>query len=418
MTTKTFFKLIIVLLVTSTSTACTIGVANGNATYDGRPILWKTRDTDAKNNEVIFCTSDKYNYIALISAGNTNPWMGVNEKGFAIINSNSKDLKKYPKSQTGPGHSAMMKLALETCLSVADFEKLLKKTNTTGRKTSTNFGVIDANGNAAIFETANKQYWKLDTDDTDIAPHGYIVHSNFAFNGDGKNGFEKAFSYERYKRANDLCKGFYESNKINYKEVLQKKFRDFADYQAKPIQIPFADKQDPNAPFGYINTHPAICRYYTTSAVIFVGVLPQEDPRLSTMWTILAMPATGIAVPYWPVGKTPVLANGSKTAPLCDIARKINDQLLLNPEEHKKLKNAKRYYNSYLLRDAIGQGLLSMIFPPENKIIEETEKNLEKWRHETLDLTKMLALENKLAAQAFENLKSINEKLKTRKPVR
>ena len=40
---------------------CTIGVANGNATSDGRPMVWKTRDySSARDNEVKYNTSFRY----------------------------------------------------------------------------------------------------------------------------------------------------------------------------------------------------------------------------------------------------------------------------------------------------------------------------------------------------------------------
>ena len=44
---------------------CTVGVACGKATPDGRPLLWKTRDTNAKNNEVVYVTDGTYKYLAL-----------------------------------------------------------------------------------------------------------------------------------------------------------------------------------------------------------------------------------------------------------------------------------------------------------------------------------------------------------------
>jgi hypothetical protein len=62
-------------------------VASGRATTDGRPLLWKTRDAGATNNEVIWNTSGTYPFVSVISAGDqASSWMGVNEKGFAIIN--------------------------------------------------------------------------------------------------------------------------------------------------------------------------------------------------------------------------------------------------------------------------------------------------------------------------------------------
>ena len=52
--------------------------------------------------------------------------------------------------------------ALGTCRNVQDFENLLDSTNVTGRRTASDFGVIDSEGNAAIYETGGDQYWKYD----------------------------------------------------------------------------------------------------------------------------------------------------------------------------------------------------------------------------------------------------------------
>ena len=72
---------------------CTIGVAAGSATSDGRPLVWKTRDGSAYDDELIYITSEKYKFITVINAGQTeSAWMGVNEKGFAILDSDVRDL--------------------------------------------------------------------------------------------------------------------------------------------------------------------------------------------------------------------------------------------------------------------------------------------------------------------------------------
>ena len=56
---------------------CTAGVASGIATVDGRPILWKTRDASATNNEVIWNTSGQHPFVSVINAGDpSSSWMG------------------------------------------------------------------------------------------------------------------------------------------------------------------------------------------------------------------------------------------------------------------------------------------------------------------------------------------------------
>ena len=77
---------------------CTIGVAAGSATADGRPLLWKTRDGGESkfNNAIVYVNHKKYNFIRVINAGDwfSLAWMGVNEKGFAILDSDVYDLDR------------------------------------------------------------------------------------------------------------------------------------------------------------------------------------------------------------------------------------------------------------------------------------------------------------------------------------
>ncbi|MBT8444580.1 MAG: peptidase C45, partial [Gammaproteobacteria bacterium] len=154
---------------------CTVGVACGKATPDGRPLLWKTRDTSSRHNEVVRFTDGKYEYLALVTAGqNRSAWAGSNEKGFCIMNSVSTDFRRGGAGN-GPGNGRMMKIALQSCATVADFEALLKKTDESGRRTRANFGVIDATGAAAVFETSPDSYTRFDADDPEIAPKGFIV---------------------------------------------------------------------------------------------------------------------------------------------------------------------------------------------------------------------------------------------------
>lgn len=75
--------------------SCTAAVVSGKATPDGRPLLWKNRDTSNPDNKVIFLRGEKFGFIAVINAGDRNAvniWQGVNSQGFAIMNTASNDL--------------------------------------------------------------------------------------------------------------------------------------------------------------------------------------------------------------------------------------------------------------------------------------------------------------------------------------
>ena len=63
---------------------CTVAVVSGKATPDGRPLLWKNRDTSALPNKMAFIQGEKYSFIGLIhpaDKGPTNVWAGINTEG-------------------------------------------------------------------------------------------------------------------------------------------------------------------------------------------------------------------------------------------------------------------------------------------------------------------------------------------------
>jgi len=369
---------------------CTIGVANGNATSDGRPLLWKTRDySSAPDNEVKYNISFPIHFISVSNAGtSTYPWMGVNEHGFAILNSVSSDL---PSGSTGPGNGSVMRWALGNCRTIEEFEDYLNSTNLTGRTTQANFGVIDSTGTAAIFETAGNVYWKFDASNS---PDGYIVRTNFAINGGGEGGIE------RYDRTTDLINDYYTGDSLNYKSILRYQMRDFSDFDSEEVPVPFPDRWIENRPFGYIYSYVSICRSTSVSASVIHGVLPTEPPGLTTMWTILGQPATSVALSYWPVGNTPVEADGTVTSALCDISRDIRNYLF----DYQENTN---YIDSYKLIDWHGGGLWKYTFPLEDSIFAATEDSLTSWRNNSSLLSSpMLDFEAEYAAYALSQLES------------
>ncbi|TFH65698.1 MAG: hypothetical protein E4G90_05805, partial [Gemmatimonadales bacterium] len=331
---------------------CTAGVASGRATADGRPLLWKTRDASATDNEVIWNTSGTYPFVSVISAGDpSSSWMGVNEKGFAIINTLSTDLSA---GREGLHNGLFMAYALQEAANVEEFEELLKETNETGRMTNTNFGVIDATGAAAFFETAGHEYWRYDAADTE---KGYLLRTNFAVNGDRSRG-DPPGSMDRFLQTERLMIDFYRTDKIDFKEIVKTQVRSFGNKEGESVPLPFIGSIDGHAP-GYFPNSSSINRNSFVSFAIIQGVFEEEDPRLSTMWTILGQPSTGITVPFWPVGETPPEANGPETAPLADAANQIRRELYEEFEGVDPEAEGIRalFINAMELRDENGEGI-------------------------------------------------------------
>jgi hypothetical protein len=342
---------------------CTIGVAIGNVTADGRPLLWKTRDfASSLNNEVKYNTSFKYKFICVSdSATSTLSWMGVNEHGFAIVNSESTDL---PTNSTGPGDGTLMRDVLGNCLTVLEFQKYLDSTNTTGRATAANFAVIDSAGAAAIFETGGNVYYRFNAD---TAAHGYLIRTNFSVNGGGSAGIQ------RYNRSSALIDNFYKGDTLDYKSILRYQMRDFSDSNSNPISVPYQGVWESGVPYGYIYSDYSICREASVAAAVIQGVKPTEHPGLSTMWTILGQPATSVAIPYWPVGVTPADADGSNTAPLCNEANEIRARLF-------NYSTNVNYINTHDLLNGQGSGLWTCLFPLEDYILTESQQYIDSLR--------------------------------------
>ena len=399
---------------------CTAGVASGKATTDGRPLLWKTRDTNAIDNEVIWNTSGRYHFVSVISAGSPeSSWMGANEKGFAIINTASSDLGS---AQSGPpdtasersglGNGTLMARALRECATVEEFEALLKATNRTGRQTATNFGVIDATGAAAFFETAGDQYWRYDAANTE---KGYILRTNFAINGAREGLHARPYSMDRYLQTDQLMRDFFLTDRIDFKEIVKIQVRSFGDTLGNLVPLPITESIEGHPP-GYYPHGSSINRNSSVSFSVIQGIRPGEDPRLSTMWTILGQPSTGILVPYWPVGATPADADGPETAPLADAANRIRAELYeeLAAGAAAGGPRAPRpvFINTRALQDENGDGIWKIMMPAEDSIIAESERRLEEWRASGPDVDAMLATERSMTARALATLDRAYEYLK------
>ena len=368
---------------------CTIGVTLGTVTVDGRPLLWKTRDNSGSpDNEVIYNTSYKYKFICVSTAGSTLSWMGVNEHGFSIVNSASTDLAT---NLFGPGDGTLMRSVLGNCKTVSEFQEYLDSTNNTGRSTQSNFGVIDSTGAAAIFETGGNVYHKFDANST---TNGYIIRTNFSVNGGGSAGIE------RYNRSTNLINSFYNGDTLNYKSIIRYQMRDFSDNNSNPVSVPYAANWTSGTPYGYINSDKSICRSSSVSTAVIHGVLPTEFAGLTTMWTILGQPASTISLPYWPVGNTPIEADGVSTAELCDKAREI-EALLFD-------YSANGYcIDSYKLRNSSGYGLWSCLFPLEDYLFSETQHYLDSLRLlNALPINSMINKEANYASYVLSQLQN------------
>lgn len=319
--------------------SCTTMVISGRFTQDGRPLLWKNRDTSSSRNEIAYLDDGELKAVAVADAGKrASIWMGCNDAGFCIENSLSKDLNvDGPKN--GPGNGSLMKLALQTCRTAADFEALLDRTNASGRSTIANYGIIDANGAAMIFETGPKSFVKFDANDASQFPDGFVVRTNFATTAQSLppnptvEEVEQAevYSGRRYTRAVKLLENA-SGDLVDIRYVLRTMTRDMADERGVPY--PGSAARNQGVLPRCIDTSSTISRTTTVSAVVFQGVKPGEDPLSTVMWTLLGDPKFSIAVPCWATQRE--IADPMEDADgaeLGEIARTLRDWSLPHDRE-------------------------------------------------------------------------------------
>jgi hypothetical protein len=281
-----------ILSIPLASPACTTAVVAAAATTRGRPLLWKNRDADDHLNQIIYCADGKYAYIGLVNKGDAaglNIWAGTNSEGFSIMNAASYNLE-VDKDTKGEG--AFMKLALQSCVSVGDFQALLEKTNAGGRDVSANFGVIDAGGGACYFEAGTHSYKRFNADDPLLGGRGILVRTNYSESAD----LEKGTGFLRRDRAAQLLFALSKDNKLTAESLLREVGRDQANEKINSYPLTSPRKK---GPAGFAYTGDSICRYDTASAVVFEGSVPGDPASRTTAWVILGLPSGGVAVPVW-----------------------------------------------------------------------------------------------------------------------
>jgi len=376
---------------------CTIGVASGKATADGRPLMWKNADGPGRSDrEVVYFKDGRFKYLALVPAAGDSRWVtaGVNEFGFCIINAMAFNL--LGESKTGIDGNALMKRALQQCVTAGDFESLLKQTNVSGRNIQEHLGVIDAFGGAAIFETGNFSYTRFDATDPKVAPQGYIVRANFAFTGSGGGDFGRA----KYDRANQLWQQAVEKGQLDYRYVLRKVCRDFSGAEEVSRTLPEM-KVTENNTIEVLNTKNAISNSGTGWAALFHGVRPDENPSFTTFWTIIGEPIFSVAVPSWVIAEsTAPEMDGEELSPLCTAAHGL---YLANYVTNEKQK--------FLLNPEMLPDIWALTYPAEDRIFDQTESTMIQWRQDYPAAQQVASFHRSMASEAMEALEEATEML-------
>ena len=269
--------------------ACTSAIIGADMNPYGRPLLWKNRDTSAADNKIEFIKGENgnYSYVGLYNATDSllkEVWMGMNEYGFAVMNTASYNLKNdnVPEKEMDK-EGLVMSQALKKCKTIDDFAILLD-TLPKPLGVEANFGAIDAYGNGAYFETDNYKYKRFDLKD---AENHVLVRTNYSHSGRNNEGF----GFVREANANQLLNPYIQQKNVSpeiFTEVLSHSFyhdlykRDFSETGEK-----------------WVIDQDFIPRFTSTASIVIEGCKPLKDnqdlkPEEITkeyiMWSALGYP--------------------------------------------------------------------------------------------------------------------------------
>ncbi len=362
-------------LGTLTGNACTSVIVSGKITPDGRPMIFKHRDASTgMRNLPILIQGERYRYMGLVNArdlGKKNVWGGHNETGFAIINTAAYNLNG-PEGADSNGDGALMKRALEICATLKDFESLLD-TLPIPRDLNSNFGVMDAEGGCAYYETGNEHYVKFDANDPQVAPKGYLTRTNF-----GMTGAETLHKgAERYAAITTFMETAERNGNIRYDYLVTHISRHLTHglthinlYEVMP------ETGSETQMYPFLDFIP---RYTSTATLLIQGVRKGEPAAHTVCWMIAGYPLTTVAMPLaiLPSGKIPaVLRPGENNCSwLCDRSLVLKERLFCVKES-----NGHNYINLSALINKQQTGLLQRIMPIEEEVMAKGKEAVEKLR--------------------------------------
>lgn len=384
--------------------SCTSVIISGRITPDGRPLMWKNRDTGAAENVMAHFPAEDgcFSYMGIVNSGlrkQKSIWIGTNSQGFSIMNTVSYNIAPAEDSTLSGANGTLMARALKVCADMEDFEHFLD-TLPKPWKVATNYGVIDAKGNAAYYEINSREYFKYDVNDTTVAPQGYIVRTNFSFNG---RPMKQGKGHARYMEANRQMEIACRTGQLTPAFIFDRLARSYAN------GLTGVDYRDPSFDGKWAFEHDIITRFKTTCSVVIQGVRPDENPELTTMWTIVGYPGTTPAMPAWEAGGqdgisylmradekgiSPLSHNGYELK-VKAYEYDIDDQ----PEQ--------LYFRWDMLWNKEGTGITQKMMSLESKVTDVYSPYLEKWRRKGHLNLKQLAAANAAAetilSAAFDN---------------
>jgi hypothetical protein len=366
------------------------GMASGLATPDGRPLLWKNRDRGgASPVEFHYVSDGRIPFVAVTDVNDTaRYYSGVNAEAFAIENTDNHNIP----DQGGVANDGItMRMALAICRTVDDFAALLDsadRRDVLGRA-GYDYGVIDAYGGAAIFETQRWGYHRFDAVE---APGGFLIRTNFSYTGEDTSGQDSYYGLHRHARAMELFKTAVELGTLTPQYIFAHVSRDLTSAGFDPYPLPFRGYEQ-SYPYGCVDNSTAICRATTTAVTVAQGVREGERPEGAILWSMNGNPLTGIMTPLWVrAGSIPPEYDGVERS-------RMNNRII--DLYYWVYSGGRGGVDTWKLSNPDGSGLWDYVLPLEGWIFSKTDEFL---RSQDFSLDRLRPFENEMAQQITDSL--------------
>ncbi len=401
---KKIFLIITISLFFTDIIACTSAIFTGKVTKDGRPLMWKNRDTGELNNRMQYFNGIKYSFIGLVNSPSKGGevWSGSNEVGFCIMNTASYNIdipedRKFEKDKEGE----LMYNALSVCKNLKDFENFLD-TLKRPMPVEANFGVIDADGGAAYYEVNSRTWVKRDANDSDLAPKGYLVVTNFSFTGREDEGL----GYIRHSTAEMLInKAFNQGIKFTPDWIMNNLSRSFYNSQLGTDVLNSGILKYTN---GWFIDQDFISRNSTSAVSIFQGVKKGENPQNTIFWSAIGYGPLSILLPLFIKGENelPSIVVSKDNSPsnclICDLSLKVKERIF-----PIKRGSGPKYFRLSELYNSKNDGYSQLLQIKEKEILKESEPLILKLREEKLSKGEIIDFYKKISIIAEQGYKSI-----------
>lgn len=339
---------------------CTIGVANEHVTVDGRPLLWKIRDTGEALQQLFYSAGAPYSYVGVRNAGGTVA-MGLNQEG--IVTGNSF-VSGYGENQNLTMQHYILR-NFGNLSEIRSYFDLAEEPYSTGGRGC--FPFIDRDGEAVMFELNGDDWWlEYNTRNPNREEQGllnFVVRANeFHNQSDGTD--DTQITGGRYESGTYNISGLVNENDLSFRTIIQ-------------------GNDGPGSGYEFFRYGPGrsmhrMSRVTTRSAMVVQGVLTHEDPALSTAWIILGQTNFGIAVPVW---------------------SKVSDI-------HESLATGAMYSRALSLygKDNV-ESTQSSVFPAESHLFDMVENTLlPHWRVHGTCVDEMTRVQDRMAQDAYSLL--------------